>query len=221
MRGDPVGKILLVGAGGHARVCAEALRDDPRNEIVGALSRDGHAVAGLEVPVIGRDTDLEDAALSVRANTVCVAIGDNQRRQQISERVAAYGLPLATALSRFAMISRRADVGAGSVVLPGAVINAVATVGTGAIVNTAASVDHDCIIGDFAHLAPGSTLGGNVIIETGALVGLGATVLPGVTVGAWAVIGAGAVVLRNVGSGDTVVGNPARVIRRAEIGGNR
>lgn len=53
-----------------------------------------------------------------------------------------------------------------------------------------------------------------VSIGQNVWIGGGAIVLPGVTVGDGAVIGAGAVVTRNVGDGETVVGNPARPIRR-------
>ncbi len=53
------------------------------------------------------------------------------------------------------------------------------------------------------------TIGANVWLGGGAIV------LPGVTVGEDAVVGAGAVVTRDVAPGTVVVGNPARVLRRA------
>jgi maltose O-acetyltransferase len=54
-------------------------------------------------------------------------------------------------------------------------------------------------------------------VRVGARVWIGgrATVLGGVTIGNDAIVGAGAVVTRNVAPGATVVGNPARPIRRA------
>ena len=51
-------------------------------------------------------------------------------------------------------------------------------------------------------------------IGRGASIGSGATILCGVTIGEGALIGAGAVVTRDVGSGETVAGVPARVLRR-------
>jgi UDP-2-acetamido-3-amino-2,3-dideoxy-glucuronate N-acetyltransferase len=53
------------------------------------------------------------------------------------------------------------------------------------------------------------------VIEHGASIGSGATVLGGVRIGRGAIVGAGAVVTRDVGAGQTVVGNPARPLRRA------
>ncbi|HEV7771240.1 MAG TPA: acyltransferase [Solirubrobacterales bacterium] len=51
-------------------------------------------------------------------------------------------------------------------------------------------------------------------VERGASIGSGATVLGGVRIGRGATVGAGAVVTRDVEPGTTVVGNPARRIRR-------
>ena len=49
-------------------------------------------------------------------------------------------------------------------------------------------------------------------IGRGASIGAGAVILPGLTVGEQAVVGAGAVVTKNVPAGQTVIGNPARMI---------
>jgi maltose O-acetyltransferase len=51
-------------------------------------------------------------------------------------------------------------------------------------------------------------IGANVWIGGGALI------LPGVAIGDDAIVGAGSVVTRDVGAGETVVGNPARLVRR-------
>jgi len=207
----PVCRVLVVGAGGHARVCIEALVDSGHT-VVGCVSTDGSGVPGLPCAVVGRDTDLDGAALLTKATHSFVAVGDNATRQAASVRCAAAGLPLVNAISRFAMVSPSALLGAGVAVLAGAVVNAVATVGDGAVINTRASVDHDDVIGPFAHVSVGVALGGAVTIGERALLGIGAVVLPGCEVGVAAVVGAGAVVVRNVPAGVTVVGVPARVV---------
>lgn len=52
------------------------------------------------------------------------------------------------------------------------------------------------------------------LVKRRAAVGTGAVILPGLTIGSDAIIGAGAVVTEDVPDGATVVGNPARVLRR-------
>lgn len=51
-------------------------------------------------------------------------------------------------------------------------------------------------------------------VKKGASIGAGAVILPGVIIGKNAMIGAGAVVTKNVPDGATVVGNPARAVRK-------
>jgi acetyltransferase-like isoleucine patch superfamily enzyme len=78
---------------------------------------------------------------------------------------------------------------------------------------------HDCTIGDFVTLAPGALVNGAVEIGDGAYVGAGAVIKQGAAgaprrIGAGAVIGMGAVVTRDVADGETVVGNPARTLKK-------
>jgi UDP-perosamine 4-acetyltransferase len=210
---SPVQRIIIIGAGGHARVCLDALRDDPRIEVTGAVSRDGTGVDGLGVPLLGDESDLEKLAESGQITTFCVAIGSNLDRERLCRIVTQSGWVLTQAISGSAHVSPSAVVGVGCHLLPGAVVNAATSLGTGVIVNTNASVDHDCAVGDFVHVAPGAVIGGGVTVGERTLIGLGASVLPGVSIGADAVIGGGAVVIRDVLPGTTVVGNPARSIR--------
>jgi len=55
------------------------------------------------------------------------------------------------------------------------------------------------------------------VVKSGASIGGGATLLPGVTIGSCAMVGAGAVVTKSVPDGAVVVGNPARIVRYAEV----
>jgi UDP-perosamine 4-acetyltransferase len=204
----------MVGAGGHARVCLEALLDDHDHIVVGAVSSDGAKVAGLPVDVLGRDADLAAVAERTGAMAAFVAVGDNEARARLTAACRVAGLELARAVSASAVVSPAVGVGEGTAVLQGAVVNAATRLGQGVIVNTNASIDHDCIVGEFTHVAPGVAIGGGCTIGARVLVGIGARVIPGVTIGDGAVVGAGAVVLDDVAAGATVVGVPARPIER-------
>ncbi len=204
-------RVLVVGAGGHARVCVEALRDSGV-EVIAALSSDRSAVPGLGVEVVGLDSQFAEFAEALGVDGGFVAIGDNRVRARFAALIAGTGLPLRTARSRSAIMAADVTVGDGSLIMPGAVVNAATKLGEGVIVNTNASVDHDCIVGAFVHVAPGTAIGGGVTIEPYAMIGIGATVIPGITIGEGAMVGAGAVVIRDVPAAATVVGNPARTI---------
>ena len=206
-------RVLLIGAGGHARVCLEALHDQSGVTVVGAVSSDGATIAGLGVVSLGTDADLADVAAEHRIDAAHPAIGSNRARASVGRRWAATGLTLHSAISRFAMLSSTCELANGVAVLPGAVVNAATRVGAGTILNTNSSIDHDCVIGEYVHIAPGVAIGGGVTVEDGALIGIGARVLPNLTIGAGAVVGGGSVVVSDVPAGATVVGCPARPAR--------
>lgn len=205
--------VLVVGAGGHARVCIEALSDSGFH-VVGCLNSDGAAVAGLSCPVVGRDRDVVAVAAGLGVVAVFVAVGDNQARSVLSQRASDAGLTLVNAISRFAMVSPGASLGAGVAVLAGAVVNTSAVVGDGVILNTRCSVDHDVRVGAYSHVAVGVAVAGGVTVGRRVLLGVGASVAPLRTIGDDAVVGAGAAVVHDVGAGATVVGVPARPIVR-------
>ena len=52
------------------------------------------------------------------------------------------------------------------------------------------------------------------LVQEGASIGAGATIRCGITIGKNALVGAGAVVTKNVKANTTVVGNPAKILRK-------
>ena len=55
------------------------------------------------------------------------------------------------------------------------------------------------------------------LVKRGASIGSGSTLLGGITVGENAIIGAGSVVTKDVPPNTTVVGNPARIVKRSTV----
>jgi UDP-perosamine 4-acetyltransferase len=204
--------LLLVGAGGHAKVVIELVRAAGTHEVVGLIDRDLEGSPILGVPILGTDVDLPRFRHE-GINHAFVGIGNNQRRLQMGRYLQQIGFEIINAISPAAVISVSVKLGRGIAVMAGAVINAEARIDDFAIINTRASVDHDCWVGEGAHLAPGSTLAGNVRIGTLAFVGAGASIIPGKNIGENAVVGAGACVIRDVPNGASAWGVPARIVR--------
>lgn len=200
-------KMLLFGAGGHARVVADAYLSKPDALRLLASDRNdslcvGELLAG--VPLIRL------SSLNGDYGSVHVAIGDNASREKEShalgmDRLVSVLHPDSTA-SRHARVEPGCFVAAQAVVAPGA------TLARGVIVNHAAVVDHDCVVGAFVHIASCAVLGGGSRIGSRVLLGSGSVVLPGVSICDDAVIGAGAVVCRTITQAGTYAGVPARRI---------
>jgi sugar O-acyltransferase (sialic acid O-acetyltransferase NeuD family) len=203
--------LVVIGASGHAKVVIDILEKEDRYRIAHLLDDNaalhgklffGYSVAGATPSILTGASGEKPLAL--------VAIGDNSVRLRIAGWLRGNGFELARAVHPRSQIGRGAAVGAGTVIMAGAVVNSDATIGDNVIVNTAATVDHDCVVGDGVHLAPGTHLCGGVRVGAGAFLGAGTVVIPGIRVGANAIVGAGSTLLEDVPENSKAAGSPAR-----------
>jgi len=74
---------------------------------------------------------------------------------------------------------------------------------------------HNAKIEDFSFIGPNATVGSGVLLKEGCFIGTSATILRTKTLGKASTIGAGAMVVKNVPDGITVVGVPAKKIRKS------
>ncbi|MBQ7830913.1 MAG: acetyltransferase, partial [Clostridia bacterium] len=109
-----------------------------------------------------------------------------------------------------AIIGACVEVGAGTAIMAGAVINPCSKLGKGVILNTCSSVDHDCIIGNYCHIAVGVHVAGTVTLGEKVWLGVGATIKNNVNICADCMIGAGAVVVKDIMESGTYIGVPAK-----------
>lgn len=203
-------KLLIVGAGGHAKVVIDLVRAEALYDLVGLIDRPSDALVNGAV-VIGSDEDLP----RLRAEGVThahVAIGNNARRLSLARELESKGFTLANAISPAAFLSPSTALGAGIAVMAGAVVNVDSRIGDAAILNTRASLDHDGTIGEGAHVAPGCALAGNVSVGRLAFLGVGTSVIPGIAIGDEAIVGAGSCVVRPVPPRTKAYGVPARIV---------
>ena len=200
--------LLVLGAGGHGRVVADAALRSGRWLEVSATDRDAARCSRELLP--GVHVTAPGVALPA-ATAVHIAIGNAQARQAETESVGAHRL--ATVIHPDASVSDHAQIGAGCFVAARSVIAPQARLGMGVIVNHGAVVDHDVEVGDFCHIAPNATLGGNVSVGKRVLVGAGASVLPGLSICDDATIGAGSVVNASITGTGVYAGVPARRVR--------
>ena len=204
--------LILIGAGGHAKVVAEAAR--LRGWTIRGHIAPGAGEAGWFGPWLGPDDSA--AALQAPGISVVLALGfvDQEgalRRARLLGQLLQSGADLPVISHPGAILSASACIGAGSFIGAGAVVSAGAVIGPGAILNSQSLCEHDTILGDNCHIASGAKLAGGVQAGRDVLIGAGAVLRQGIRIGAGALVGAGAVVVRDVAPGSLVTGNPARV----------
>lgn len=212
----------LFGTGGCARSIMPFVRP--------ALQSAGWAVADASIMFVDREAGppVNDVPVISEADFLAhpaprffaIAIAEPQLRRRIALRAEAAGAQPQTLVAPGAQIFPSSQVGAGSILCPFTIITANATVGRHVHLNLFSYVEHDCAVADFVTFAPSVKCNGAVTIGEAAYIGAGAMIRQGTEqrnrqIGAEAVIGMGAVVLEDVAAGATVVGNPARSIRRA------
>lgn len=209
-------RVIIIGAGGHAREVAEILRHQAQQSnslsLVGFVVDDpeNHNKTVSDLPVLGDWSWFEEADRSELA-VVC-AIGSPQLRQQLAQRAISKELRFTNAVSPLAYISPDAKIGEGVMIFPHVFVSVDSLIADHAVLNAGATVSHDSQVGRYGTLAPGVHLAGNVSVGEGCNLGIGSSVMNGVSIGEWSVVGAGAVVTRNLPENVTAVGVPAKVI---------
>lgn len=203
--------ILILAAGGHAKVLAGALQRLGRT-VVGIVDADparkGQSLLG--VPVLGDDTLLSGYAPDqVELVNGLGSTNHPVARRDLFLRAKARGFRFACVLDPAAVVAPDVILGEGVQILAGAVVQPGTTLGDNCIVNTRSGIDHDCRIGAHSHIAPGATLSGGITVGEGAHIGAGVTIIQGISIGPNAVVGAGAAVIRDVAAGQVVAGVPA------------
>lgn len=206
-------RLLIGGGGGHGRVAADAATAVGRwSEIAFLDDRYPQVVTSGAWPVVGRLDDL--TRLFGQYVEFLAAVGDAQLRLDLLARARAAGFSLPVITHPRSAVSPHARLAPGVVVLAGGVVNAGAELAAGCIVNSGATIDHDCHCTEGVHICPGAHLAGDVHVGARTWFGIGAVAKQGIRIGADVTVGAGAVCLRDVPDGVTVVGVPARELRR-------
>lgn len=169
--------LLILGAGGHGRVVAEAAEQCEEWDAIAFLDDRIDVDMVLGHSIVGKMDNYDRFADEYEYAIVC--IGDNEKRLDLIGKLLKIGYNVPVIIHPRAAVSKYCHIGEGSVVLAGAVINTGARIGKGCIINIGSCVDHDCIISDGVHICSGAVarsacrIGGLSYIGAGACVKAG------------------------------------------------
>lgn len=208
-------KLLLIGAGGHAKSVIDSIVAGNEYEIHGIVDlpyRMGEKVCGY--PILGNDTHLK-AIYESGITHAFVSIGSilsTTARTKVTDMLKSIGFRIPTIIDPSAIVSTSATLCEGVFVGKGVIINTDAFVSAMAILNSGCIIEHDCFVGSFSHIAPGVTLSGTVKIGNHTHIGTNSTIIQNICVGKHCVVGAGSVVVKPIEDNSKYIGNPARKI---------
>lgn len=201
---------VIIGYSGHSYVVLDAARESGLNVLAYTENKE-LSLNPYELEYLGLETDDNFRGWGKEYEFI-LGIGDNRIREKATQLIISKNESMRSVIHPSATIGSIVDIGAGTFIGAGAMINPFAKTGKSVIINTGAIVEHECQIGDYAHIAPGAVLAGNVNVGNRSFIGANAVIKEGVTIGKDVIIGAGTVVLKDFESNCKVVGNPGRVI---------
>ena len=203
--------LVLVGGGEHARVIADAVRSTTHHRLIGFVDarESSENESRLALRRVGDDRQPTGLG-NVKGVLAFGTVESAQLREDAVSRLSPHLGGWAVIQHATAWVSPNAQLGEGTVVLAGAIIQTGAKIGAHCVVNTRAVIEHDVWLGDHVQVSPGAVLGGGVRVGAGTFIGLGAIVRDHITIGTGAIIGMGAVVVKDVPALRRVIGNPAR-----------
>ncbi|TQI71950.1 sugar O-acyltransferase (sialic acid O-acetyltransferase NeuD family) [Gramella sp. Hel_I_59] len=214
-------KILLIGAGHHAKVIIDVINKEGKYFIVGLVDsrhQAGTYFCGHEI--LGRQEEIPTLEKKYDISGYIICVGDNWMRSKIVTQLQELipKIEFYNAIHPSVEIGSNVKLGNGIVVMPGCIINTEAAVGNHTIINTNSSLEHNCIMEDFSSISAGVTTGGFVILKKFAAIALGVTIFDRITIGKHSVIGSGSLVTKDIPGSVLAYGSPARVVRKREIG---
>ncbi|HJB24199.1 MAG TPA: acetyltransferase [Candidatus Jeotgalibaca pullicola] len=205
-------KVLLIGGGAHCASVIDTMNQQAFYEPVGILDipeKIGKSILG--VPIVGTDSDMRKY-FKQGIQLVFITLGNTVLRERLAKEAKQIGFEFPIIIDPSSIVSLHTNIGVGSFIGKGAILNNTVVIGEHAIINSGAIIDHDGQIGDYVHVAPGATLSGHVTIGNRTHVGTNATIIQNVEIGEDAMIGAGSVVLKDIASGRKAYGNPCKEV---------
>lgn len=210
--------VIIAGAGAQARIACDIFTRFGIARVIGFLDlNNNREYWGKEIEgrkVLGPVEDLRDHATPGETG-VFIGCADLKQKFELISTITSQGYDFVSAIHPHASIAQSATIGEGVMIEAPGFVQPSATVGDHVVLYGATGVLHDTVI------APCTTVGTNA--QVGAWVKMGSrirsfissTIVSHLTIGDDVIIGAGSTVMSDVEPGCTVVGTPARVIRRS------
>lgn len=150
---------------------------------------------------------------------VAIAVGNAKTRREIIQRIRKMNTEVTfpNLIDPSVILGDYRRIGVGNLICAGSILTVEYTLGNFDIINLDCTIGHEALIEDFVTLYPSVNVSGNVKIGNTTEIGTGSQIIQGVEIEENVVAGAGTVIVKNVESNVTIVGSPAKVIKKREV----
>tara|TARA_Y100000389_G_scaffold204802_1_gene259755 strand:- start:8657 stop:9238 length:582 start_codon:yes stop_codon:yes gene_type:complete len=191
-------KILLIGAGGHAKSCVDIIESEKKFKIVGFVDNEKKGKI-LNYKIIGNDALLVSLLKKIKYAFVTVGhLYQPNIRIKIYNKLKKIGFKLPIIKSPFSKISKYASIGEGTIIMHGSIIYPGVKIGKNCILNSQSLIEHDVKIGDFSHLSTNCTINGEVQIGNNCFVGSSSVIKEGLRIRSYSFIKANSLIKKNL-----------------------
>ena len=209
-------KHYLLGASNpeSVRMIKAVQAKDPSFNVAGFLDNDTtkHGDSFYGYPVLGGFELLPDI-VNESSRFINLITRNSILRYQTTSRLISHGASLANFIHPSVDLTM-VDIGVGNYIQEGVILQAGVSIGDNCSIHMGALVGHETRVHDDTFIAHGVSISGCCDIGQGCFVGTNATIFPRVDIGEWSTIGAGSVVRKHVEKYSTMIGNPAKVIKK-------
>jgi sugar O-acyltransferase (sialic acid O-acetyltransferase NeuD family) len=209
-------KIAIFGAGGFGREVLEIFKQQNKIrkqwKILGYIVEKEYINSNSvnEYPILGDPSWFEK-----NKDVGCViAIGDTKTRKRLAISLEERGIIFYNAIHPSVITSDFSKIGKDVIICAGSYVGVNTTIKDHVIINCHSNIGHDAILENYSSIMTNVTISGKDHIEEGAYIGSGATLIEQITVGKWTIVGAGATVMTDAPDNVTVLGMPAKIMRK-------
>ncbi len=186
-------QIILIGGGGHCVSCIEIIEEGNQYAIAGIIDlpeKRGEKVCAYEI--VGSDLDLPGLVKKNPHFFITVGqIKSPAKRVALFEKLKKLGAKFPSIISPKAYVSKSAEIGEGTIIMHGAIVNTLARVGKNCIINTSSLIEHNAVIEDHCHISTGAIINGGTRVRMNTFIGSNSVTRENIEIGRNSIIGCG------------------------------
>ena len=184
-------RIILIGAGGHAKSCIDVIEKTNKFKIIGLIdNKETNHI--FNYPILGNDAKLIN--YTKKEYSALITIGQikiYEVRLKMFNNVFDLGFNMPVIVSPLAYVSKYSKINFGTIIMHKAIVNANCYIGKNCIINSNSLIEHDCEIADNCHISTGAIINGGVKIGQNTFIGSGSIIKHGIEISGNSFIKAG------------------------------